>query len=80
MIKTVNSTAEIMDLGFNCLLEHLGTLQTEKFISVLLRERSDYTKWRQKYFGGMSDEEYMEESVAYDQAHPFKPKKKQLED
>ena len=44
------STAEIMDLGMNCLLENLGTIETEHFISVILREKSDYTKWRQKIF------------------------------
>ncbi|MDY6290939.1 MAG: hypothetical protein SPL86_05590 [Succiniclasticum sp.] len=53
-------------MGITCLLENLGTVQTEKFISILIRERSDYTKWRQRYFGAMSDEEYMEASVAYD--------------
>lgn len=76
-MRMTNSTAEIMDMGITCLLENLGTVQTEKFISILIRERSDYTKWRQRYFGAMSDEEYMEASVAYDQAHPFIPKKEQ---
>ena len=78
-MKTANSTAEIMDMGITCLIENLGTVQAEKFISILIRERSDYTKWRQRYFGAMSDEEYMEESVAYDQANPFQPSKVQTE-
>lgn len=77
-MKTANSTAEIMDMGISCLLDNLGTIQTERFISILIRERSDYTKWRQRYFGAMSDEEYMEASVAYDKANPFKPKKEQI--
>jgi len=44
------STAEIMDRGINCLLEKLGSVETERFISVRIRERFDYTKWRRQYF------------------------------
>ena len=78
-MKTTDSTAEILDMGITCLIENLGTVKAEKFISVLMRERSDYTKWRQRYFGAMADNEYMEASVAYDKANPFQPSKEQVE-
>jgi hypothetical protein len=40
------NTAAIMREGMNCLLEKLGTIETEIFISHLLREPFDYTQWR----------------------------------
>ena len=40
----MNSTVEIMDKGINCLLENLGTMETERFISAIIRERFDYTQ------------------------------------
>ncbi len=48
MTDTLN-TAEILDDGMNCLIEHIGILKTEIFISTLLTERFDYTKWHQKF-------------------------------
>lgn len=71
------NTYEIMDRGMNCLLEHLGTIETEQFISVLLRERFDYTRWRRQLFDGMSLKEVNEEAVRYAKEHPFAPKKEQ---
>ena len=41
----MNGTAEVMKLGMDCLLENLGVIDTERFISTLLREKSDYTLW-----------------------------------
>ena len=40
------STVEIIDKGLKCLSEHLGADETELFISTILKERFDYTKWR----------------------------------
>ena len=65
------STAEIMDLGISCLLERLGTLETEHFISVILREKSDYTKWHQKYFADISSDDFQAAAVAYAKDNPL---------
>ncbi len=43
------STAEVIDKGLHCLSTHLGAGETELFISTILRERFDYTKWRQNF-------------------------------
>ena len=67
----MTSTAEIMDLGMNCLLEKLGAIETEHFISVVMRERSDYTKWRQKYFDNVSSDEFQAAAVAYAKDNPL---------
>ena len=55
---TTNSTVEIMDRGINCLIEQLGIVETERFISLLIREKSDYTRWRQRYFGNVNSDEF----------------------
>ena len=50
------STAEIMNKGMRCLTEHLGVVEAEHFISVIIREKFDYTKWQREYF----DEKHLE--------------------
>lgn len=65
------STAEIMDMGMNCLIEKLGIVEAERFISVLIREKSDYTKWRQRYFADVSSDEFHEAAVAYGKENPL---------
>ncbi len=72
------NTAEVMNRGLNCLLNQLGVVETERFISIIIREKSDYTKWRKKLFGDANVEEINDAAAAYDAAHPFKPKKQQV--
>ena len=72
------STIELMERGMNCLLQNLGTIETEKFIAALIRERFDYTKWRRDYFGDASVETLNDAAAIYDQAHPFHPVKVQI--
>ena len=69
------STIDIMDRGMNCLLQNLGTIETEKFIAVLIREKFDYTKWRREYFGNACVSELNEQAAAYAKTHPFKSQK-----
>ena len=72
MMKTSNTSSnEIMDLGISCLIEKLGTVDTERFISTIIREKSDYTKWRASYFSGLSSDEFHEAAVAYGKANPL---------
>ena len=65
------STAEIMDKGMSCLLEKLGAVETEYFISVLMREKADYTKWRQKYFADTDPDAFHAAATAYGESHPL---------
>lgn len=44
-----SNTIEVIDRGLRCLSENLGAKDTEIFISTLLREKFDYTKWRQSF-------------------------------
>lgn len=36
--------------GMNALLEHLGKVDAERFISLIIKEPFDYTKWQEKLF------------------------------
>ena len=65
---------EIMDRGINCLLEKLGVIETERFISVINREKFDYTKWQRQRFDNMSSDEFNEAAVAYSKENPFHKK------
>lgn len=65
------STAELMNRGMECLLRELGIIDAEQFISVIIRERDDYTKWQREYFDKKTPEMISQEAEAYEVAHPF---------
>ena len=69
----MNNTLEIMELGMNCLLEHLGTTNTEIFISALIREKFNYTEWRKDFFGDASVHQINSAAVQYVKNYPFQP-------
>ena len=66
--------AELMQSGMDCLIKNLGIIDTERFISKLLRERFDYTEWRKKYFADIDLETLHKEAVEYGKTHPFRGK------
>ena len=48
----------LLRTGMQVLIEKLGTVEAERFISLLLREPFDYTKWRtENLFVGITVEE-----------------------
>ena len=65
------SDIEIINKGIHCLLEKLGVVETERFISVINRERFDYTKWQREWFDNMSSDEFNESAVAFSKENPF---------
>ncbi len=68
----MSDTATIMNKGMNYLLEKLGALETEIFISRLLREPIDYTKWRKdNLYADMSLHELNQKAAQYAKDHPF---------
>lgn len=48
---------EIKTKGIETLIEALGELNTERFITLLLREPFDYTEWQRNLWTGKSVEE-----------------------
>ena len=69
------STVELLDRGMKCLRDGLGDIDSEEFISIIIRERFDYTKWRENLYDGMSMEELLDAAAEYEREHPFQPKK-----
>ena len=67
----------IMSDAISCLLEKLGPLETEVFISNLLREPFDYTKWQRDHlFQEMSLQELNSQAAQYVKEHDVR--KRQL--
>ncbi len=65
------TTAEILNRGMKCLTEQMGIVDAEHFISVIIREKFDYTKWQREYFDAKTTEEISTEASDFEAAHPF---------
>lgn len=65
------STVEILNRGMRCLTEQMGIVEAEHFISAIIREKFDYTKWQRGYFDRKTPEEISREASDFEQAHPF---------
>ena len=65
------STAEIMNRGMKCLTEQMGIIEAEQFISTIIREKFDYTKWQREYFDAKTPEEISSEASDFEAAQPF---------
>jgi len=65
MTMTVNADAEIKVLGFGILTERLGLVEAERFITLVQRERFDYTQWRQSLFAALSGEEISRQAMEF---------------
>jgi hypothetical protein len=57
--------------GMECLVESLGVLETEVFVSSLLRDRFDYTEWQREYFSDWELEDFLEAAKEHDECFPF---------
>ena len=69
---------EIVDRGMKLLLEAMGAIETEKFISAIIREKFDYTEWRKNFFDDIDAKEFNEQAANYAKNNPLKLKKKQI--
>ncbi len=65
------STVEIMNKGMKCLIEQMGIVEAEQFISIIIREKFDYTKWQREYFDAKTPEEISQEASQFENEHPF---------
>lgn len=65
------STVEIMNKGMKCLTDHMGIVEAERFISVIIRERFDYTKWQREYFDAKKPEEISREATEFEKTHSY---------
>ena len=69
----MRSTAAVMDEGLTVLLKNLGVLDTELFISTLLKESFDYTEWRRKHYADIDIDpiEFNQKAIEYDKNSPI---------
>ena len=66
-----SNTVDIMNRGMECLTEALGVVDAEQFISIIIRERFDHTKWQRMFFDKMAPGEFHENALEYAVEHPY---------
>ncbi len=54
------NTIDLYNEGVSILIQHMGTIHAEQFISILMRESFDYTKWHQNMADTMTKESFTE--------------------
>ena len=73
------NTIDIMNRGMECLTDSLGVVEAERFISFIIKEKFDYTKWQRQYFDAMPSGEFHEKALEYAVDHPYTGKAPQLQ-
>ena len=68
----MRNTAVIKKEGMDCLIKTLGVLETEVFISSLLREPFDYTEWQREYFADWTLDDFLHKAQKHEQENPYK--------
>jgi hypothetical protein len=51
--------------GMKILTEHLGIVETERFIMLMSREPLDYTVWRKNLFGDIPLDKFLDDAMEY---------------
>jgi hypothetical protein len=65
-----NATSAIMTAGMALLLNNLGSIETEIFITTVKRNNFDYTEWRRdNLFSGMTLDEILDHAGEYERIH-----------
>ena len=65
------NVAKILDQGFTCLVDGMGVVDAEYFISLIKRDDFDYTVWQREYFDKMQPGEFTANAAAYAKSHPY---------
>jgi len=55
----------IRNEGMKILIEHLGKVEAERFVSLIIREPFDYTKWQSKLWEGKTVKEISDAAMKY---------------
>lgn len=61
----MKSDTEIKQEGLKILIEKLGEIEAEKFITLILRQPFDYTKWQKGLWKDKKIEELSKEAMDY---------------
>lgn len=65
------NTIEIVNKGMRCLTEQLGTVEAERFIAAVIRDRFDYTEWQKEFFDAKAADEFHENALEYAMENPY---------
>ncbi len=60
---------EILEQGMDCLMDNLGIIEAERFVSLIWQERDKYNAWKEEY-DNMSDEEWLAGLEEFMRNHP----------
>lgn len=55
----------IRNKGMKILIEHLGKVEAERFITLMIREPFDYTEWQKTLWEDKSIKKISEEAMKY---------------
>lgn len=61
----MKTDAVLKNEGLRILCEHLGMVDAERFIALMIREPFDYTEWRKTLGEGMTLREVSERAMQY---------------
>ncbi|MCL1941856.1 MAG: hypothetical protein FWG09_07920 [Synergistaceae bacterium] len=61
----MRTEAMLKDDGMKIFGEHLGLVEAERFVALMIREPFDYTEWRQDLCEGMSVREISKKAMDY---------------
>lgn len=57
--------------SITCLVDNLGVIDAEYFISLIKRDDFDYTVWQREYFDKMESGEFGSKASVYANSHPY---------
>nr|VFK35095.1 MAG: hypothetical protein BECKMB1821I_GA0114274_11002 [Candidatus Kentron sp. MB]VFK77082.1 MAG: hypothetical protein BECKMB1821H_GA0114242_10982 [Candidatus Kentron sp. MB] len=66
----MKADAELKVLALETFNRHLGSVETERFIALVQRERFDYTTWRKNLFVGISGEVISKRAMEFARERP----------
>jgi len=61
----MRSDMEISYEGFSVLFKYMDVIEAERFLTLIQREKFDYTKWRENLFEDLSIEELSSMAMDY---------------
>jgi len=59
------TNTEIKKKGLRILIENLGDVDAEKFISLIIKEPFDYTQWQSDLWSGQTIKQVSEKAMGY---------------
>ena len=68
----MSTDTEVRIRGLRALVEALGTVEAERFITLILREPFDYTQWQRQLWTEKSVDELSQAAMAMRSASPNK--------